>query len=331
MSPVRAQASFGERIAPIVFAEDQPAEAEPTITILTGQPGAGTTAAVHAIRGGSHDIHPVISADSLAVFHPDYLELRRWQPFEAQSAMAPLIAQWLSESLDYARAHRRSVILEGSFSNTTAVWGTAASFADEGFTTRLVVAAARRSDSLLVATSRFLELRRRGLPALFTDLETHRRGRTGAQALVQEAEATEPVDRLTVLDHGERLLFDAHRSEGFIGAAEALAASERTPLSTLEAAEWFSELRHMTEYARSARELAPAVADVLIELHELALEEVAPVLQVRRESSFMLEQEARLQRELLDLRRDATVEIPRPDVPAPVFVPPAPAPGGPSL
>lgn len=331
MSQVSAQTSFDERIAPIVFAEDQPAEAAPTITILTGQPGAGTTAAVHAIHGGAHGIHPVISADSLAVFHPDYLELRRWQPLEAQSAMAPLIAQWLSDSLDYARAHRRSLILEGSFSNTDAVWGTVASFADEGFTSRLVVAAARRSDSLLVATSRYLELRRRGLPALFTDQETHRRGQSGAQALVHEAEATEPVDQLTVLYRGQRRLFDAHRAEGFIGAAEALAASERTPLSTLQAAEWFSELRHVTEYARSARELAPAVVDVLVELHELALEEVITRLQVRRESSFMLEQEARLRRELLDLRRGATAEIPRPDVPAPVFVPPAPRPGGPSL
>lgn len=324
--------SFEQRVAPFVFSEPTRPSAAPVLTFVTGQPGAGKSAAIPALLRAADDSPAVVSAESLAAFHPDYLELRRGRPLDAQSAMASLVGEWLSRSLDHARSSRRSLILEGSFSNPSAVFGTADGFAQQGFGTHVVVVAARRSESLLAAASRYLDLRRRGRPALFTDRETHNRGWIGSQALVREAEATTPVDRLTIFDRHHNTLFAATRNKGFGGATAALASAESGPVTTLQAAEWFGELRRITEYARDARELEPLVADVLVELHELALNEVLPALDVRQRSSFYTEQEARLSRELVSLRRDATAEVVQPIAPAPVVVPPTPTTSrGPSL
>jgi len=323
--------AFDRHVAPIVFASSAFREEAPEITVVAGQPGAGKSAAVARLVRAVADPPAVISAEGLAAFHPDYLEQRRWRPLEAQSAMAPLVAEWLSQSLDFARANHHSLILEGSFSNPAAMFGTVDAFAAEGFLTRVLVVAARRSESLLTAASRYLEARRRGAPALFTDRDSHERGWVGTQDLVRVAEETTPVDRLTIVGRRGKVLFDAARNEGFSGATAAMTVSESAPVTTLQAAEWFGELRRVTEYARDARELSPPVASVLVDLHELALNEVLPQMKVRRQSSFYIEQEARLTRELVSLRRAATVDLETPLQPAPVFVPPAPSPRGPSL
>lgn len=325
--------SFDAQVAPILFG-DQEGESAPSMTVVAGQPGAGKSAVIPGLGPTAEPTPVVLSAENLAAFHPDFLDMRRRSPLEAQGAMAPLVSEWLASSLKFARTQRRSLVLEGSFPNPAPVLATAGVFAAEGFSTRLVVVAAKRSQSLLVAASRYLDLRRRGMPALFTDRETHNRGWIGAQALVREAAATAALDRLTVVDRQGRVLFDAPRAEGFDGAVAALETAESAPVTTLQAAEWFGELRRITEYARASRELAPPVADVLVELHELALNEVLPRIPVRPQSSFYVEQEMRLTRELVGLRQDATVEVaPRAITPpAPVFVPPAPSPSrGPSL
>lgn len=93
--------------------------------------------------------------------------------------------------------------------------------------------------------------------------------------------------------NGERL-FDARREEGFAGAAAALDAAHRAPVSVLEGARWFGELRAITDFAKRSRELAPPVTEVLIELHELALSDVLPNMPVPMESSFAVEQVSRL-------------------------------------
>ncbi len=309
-----------ESISPLVFGQSHGESTEsPTIMFVVGQPGAGKSAALDSFV--DREKRPaVIDAEALAVFHPEFYPSRRWRPFEAQSELAPLVRRWMSDALDEARATRRSVIVEGSFSNPSAVFGTADGFREAGFVSHVVVVGSRRADSLLTTASRFLELRRRGLPAGFTDRDTHARGWVGTQALVRDAEATTPVDRLTVVGRDRRTLFTATREDGYVGAINALDSIESAPMSTLEAAEWFGELRRVTEYTRDGREQAPPVVDVLIELHELALTDVLPRLDVRRGSSFFVEQEARLGGELAELRREASAFL---AAPAPVVEPQA--------
>lgn len=307
----------------------QEATASPEITLVIGQPGAGksrSAARLHASRNAP----TTLSIDDLAPFHPRFLEWTRWKAIDAPAAMAPTLADWMSRSIDRVLEARQSLVLEASLNSPAAAFGLTADFADAGYSTRVVVVAARRSESLLSATSRFLHARRLGEPARFTDRDTHNRGWLGARETVREAEEATSVDRLTVLARDGRTLFDAHRDEGFAGVSAAFESVQSAPFTLLTGAAWFGELRRMTEFARARRELSPPVAELLVELHELALNEVLPLMPLRRRSSAAVEQETRLTAELVSLRRELATEPPRREQLAPV-VAPTPVRGGPSL
>ncbi|MAM53965.1 zeta toxin family protein [uncultured Microbacterium sp.] len=322
--------NFESRIAPLLFAP-KTREDDPSFTVITGQPGAGKAYALSTLLRTADTRSAVVSSESLAAFHPDYLQLRRQRPLEAQAAMAPLVADWLSRSLDYARSERRSLVLLGSFGNPAAVLGTVEGFSEDAFNTRVVVVAARRPESLLATTSRHLEMRRRGLPSIPADLEAHDRGWGGARELVDETESTHQVGRFTIVAHGGQLLFDQDDTAGFYGASAAIDAYDSSPVTTLQGAEWFGELRRVTDYARETRETAPPVVRTLVALHELALSEVLPRMNVRPQSSFYLEQEARLSDDLAQLRGLAHEQAAELHEPALVVEPITPSSRGPSI
>jgi hypothetical protein len=316
---------------PLIFAGVDPA-IEPEFVVLVGQPGSGTSRFAHHVAVDRTAVASV-AAENFAAFHPDFLELTRRRPFEASAAMAPQVAEWISRTLDHARETRRSLLFETSVSNPGPALATADAFARAGFSTRLVVVAAQRSASLLATASRYLNARRLRLPARFTDRETHNRGWLGAQALVREAEATPSVDRLTILRRDGAVVFDERRDDGFDGATTAMDAAQTAPVSVLQGARWFGELRAVTDYARHSRELAPPLAEVLAELHQLGLSDVLLRMPVPQQSSFAVEQEARLLAELVALRREFArkpQQVPTVAPSGPV-VAPVPSPGGPSL
>lgn len=314
----------------MLFADTEPSE-HPALTLVVGSPGAGKSRAIsHAAIG--HGIGAtVISADDLAAFDPNFLELMRRRPLEAPSALSATVADLLGKSLNHARTTKRSLILDATINTPAAASGTAASFETAGFATRIVVVAARRSHSLLTTAARYLNARRLGAPARFVDRETHRRGWVGTTDLVRAVEASEPVAQMTIIRRDGTIAFEADRSHSFAGSTTAYESVQQAEVTTLEGARWFGELRRITEFAREARELSPPVAEVLVELHELALNEVLPAMAVRRQSAFAVAQEARLTAELVALRREIPLETPPVDLAAPVYIPQGPRPTGPSL
>lgn len=210
---------------------------------------------------------------------------------------------------------------------------TAAAFEADGFATHLVIVSTPRHESLLATASRFLNARRLRLPARFTDRDSHTRGFLGARALAHAVETADGVHRVTVIDrHGRRLL-DATREDGVAGVAAAVDGAHSAPVSVLEGARWFGELRGTTDFARRSRDVAPPVAEVLIELHELALSDVLPNMPVPLNSSFAIDQELRLRSEIDELRREFPDAAPRvePIAPSGPVVSPSPSRGGPSL
>ena len=304
----------------------------PELVLVVGQAGSGTSRVSHAVR----DEHPTdiasVSAENFAALHPDFLELMTWRPLEASALIAPWTAEWIGQTLDHARETKRSLLFETSINNPGPAIATASAFQSNGFQTRLVVVAVRRSESLLATASRYLNARRLRLPARFTDRDTHSRGWIGTQALVREAESTTPVDRLTILSPAGETLFDARRADGFAGATAALEAAQNASVSVLEGARWFGELRAITDFARRSRELAPPLTEVLVELHQLALTDVLPRMPVPRQSLFAVEQENRLAAEILSLRRElpAVPPLATPVEPSGPVVVPVPSRGGPS-
>lgn len=314
----------------VLFAGTQPSE-QPMLTLVVGSPGAGKSRTISHSAVRLETEATVISADDLGAFHPDFLELTRRRPLEAPGALSATVADLLGRSLNHARITKRSLILDATINTPAAAIATAASFETAGFATRIVVVAARRSHSLLTTASRYLNARRLGAPARFVDSQTHRRGWVGTTDLVRAVEASKPVEQVTIISRDGTIAFDADRSQGFGGATTAYESVQQAEVTTLEGARWFGELRRITEFAREARELSPPVAEVLVELHELALNEVLPAMAVRRQSAFVVAQEARLTAELVALRREIPREVPSVDIAAPIYAPQGPRPTGPSL
>lgn len=321
---------FAHDILPVIFGQDAPS-AQPSLVLVVGQPGSGRARLARHLLSDNPDA-VILNVDDLAAFHPEYLELTRRRPFDASAAMAPAIADWLSQGITHALLTRRSLILTSTVNDPTIAIGTAAVFADAGYATHIVVVAARRSESLLTTASQFHAARRMTLPARFVDVSTHRRGWIGTRALVRDVATDASLDHLTILDREGSLLFDARQGTDLSAAPSILDAHDRRPISTLAAVEWFAELRRVTEYVHDSRDHSAPIIDVLVELHELALNEVLPLIEVRQKSSFMIEQERRLTQELVELRRLLPARRePGSTTTGPAHVPPSVSPRGPSL
>ncbi|WP_171013217.1 zeta toxin family protein [Microbacterium sp. 2FI] len=281
---------------------------QPTFTVVAGEAGSGR-GAVAAFVARELDGAAVVSADDAVMSDPQSAQLLRWRPLEAPSAVSGPAAEVLEKSIAYAQASRRSLVLEGTFGSPETVFAVAEMFADEGFATRTVVVASRRAASLLAAASTYLWERQARLPARFTSREVHRRGWESTRALAAALAESSAVDRATVVGRDGAVLFDADRSAGaasFDGAARAVAAVDDAPWTPRAAAEWFSELRRATDFARASREMAPPAADLLLELHRVGLNEVLPAMPFPKGSSVVAEQERRLVEEIVDLTQNAT-------------------------
>ena len=146
--------------------------------------------------------------------------------------------------------------------------------------------------------------------------------------MVAQGEGAASVDRLTIFGRDGSFAFDGERdgSGRLHGAEDALAAAQAKPLTVTQAIAWFGELRRVTEYVRSTRNPRDDVAQ-LVELHELALQEMVPQLPLPRASQARDRQEVRLAQELLTLRR---LRMPA-DASAPIVSVRGPEQGGPSL
>lgn len=316
---------FEDRIAPVIFPY-APVDGTPTIVVLDGQVGAGGPAAASHLSREHPDGIAIVSNEGLVPFHPRYLELARSRSPEALRLLAEPTAGWLTRSLRHARTTGRSLLLEGTFQTPTAVLAATDLFAWNGYTTRVVVVATPRSESLLAAASRYLLDERAGRAGRFTGVELHDAGFDGTRALTSTLETAPSVDRLTVVGRDGATLFDAERadSSGFAGATDALRRGQASGMPVPRAMRWLSELRAMTDFAVATGRPTGPVAELLIELHQVALGEVLPQMPLPTDSQARPAVKASLTRQLVGLRRALPLEPPRIDVSGPVISPSGP-------
>jgi hypothetical protein len=216
--------------------------------------------------------------------------------------------------------------LEGTFQTPTAVLAANDLFAQKGFATRVAVVGTPRAESLLAAASRYLLDVRAGGAGRFTSVELHDAGFVGTRSLAAAIETTPSADRLTVVRRDGTAVFDAERTDagGFAGAYDALRRAQVTRMRSPQAMRWLSELRAMTDFALATDRPAKPLAELLIELHGLALDEVLPQIALPTDSQARPAAEASLTRQLAELREAVPVERPRVDVAAPTISPSGP-------
>ena len=327
LSDEELQRLFDEKIAPVVFA-DPPSAGSPVMVLLVGQPGAAPLRAASELVRQTPDGMARVSAAELRAFHPQFLELSRSRSPEAPRLLATSAATWMQGALRHARTTRRSLLLDGARSAVETSLAAIGLFANSGFTTRVVVVATPRPESLLSTASKFLLDAKAGRSTPFTGVADHDTRFAETRELVAALEAKPSVDRVTVLDREGLMRFDAVRTNetSFVGAGRVLELEQSAPMSASKAMRWLSELRAMTDYTLSLRSIAEPLAEVLIELHELALREVLPELGLPQDSVARPTVEANIARQLAAIREATSVSRPPSPAPAPTPVIPAPQP-----
>ncbi|BDZ39354.1 zeta toxin family protein [Microbacterium suwonense] len=299
----------------------------PTFVLLAGAPAAGTGRVITRLRR-EHDSDLVpISIEDLQAFHPRYLDTRFRQSPAGRNELSELAASWLQTSISHARASGYSLLLEGEFRTPDTALRVALRFADSGYDVHVVTVAARDDQSLLAATSRGLRRMQERQPAEFVTPAENERSMRDVSALIVAAADSPLVGRVSMLDQHGVSVFDAERSESGMlsGASVALSTSRSEPMSALEATQWLSELRHMTEYARSLRTLPTPALESLVALHEMAIRRVVPELPVPPGSEVVRIQQQKLATDLAALKR-LRVQPEIVDVAAPTVTPAEPGP-----
>ncbi|WP_103663354.1 zeta toxin family protein [Microbacterium sp. CJ77] len=292
---------FDRDIRPLVFADVE--DVEPEFVILSGQQGSGRAQAISRIQSAAQHRLAVVRGDELRAFHPRYTELVGTADAEVELAAAA--AQWVGACIAYARDHRRSVLLEGSFENPDAVTGTLRLFAEQGFRTRVIMVGVPARESLLTLASTHASRIQAGRASRFTDGEEHQAGFDATRAVVAAVETDAPESGLVVLDRRGRTVFDSETPAPDQGGSgvEALVKAQSVTPSTMDMVEWLGELRRVSEFAQSLRRPERDVLEALVELHDLALREVTPHLPSFEGSDVLAVQERSIATRLLELRR----------------------------
>lgn len=303
-------------------------EQAPTLTLLhnpIGTGGARATARLAADVPGQ----AVVSAADLRAFYPEVGNASA--PGIEDSDAAETVVDWFGACMAYAREHRRSLLIEGAFLTPAVAVGTAQSFAEAGFATRLAVVASSRGETLLSTVSQHLRTAGSTRPAPLPALVARDRDWDSTAALVGEVADSTAVDRLQIFRRSGIIEADVARSSpgGAAAALSVLRAAQERPFTALQAVQWLSELRRMTDLVYSRRQPMPEVREALLELHVLAIREVVPALPVPAGSEVVSREEGRLASELVRLRRSIPVP-PAPDATGPVVAGRGRGPEGPS-
>nr|WP_031080311.1 zeta toxin family protein [Streptomyces sp. NRRL S-118] len=87
---------------------------EPVLVLLGGQPAAGKSQAMAAAEHRHADRQLVpLTGDELRAFHPRYQELLDNHPLLFPNATAQASGAWVRMSIEHARDHEYSLLLEG--------------------------------------------------------------------------------------------------------------------------------------------------------------------------------------------------------------------------
>lgn len=291
------------RILPTIFAGSRPAE-NPRFLLLVGQVGSGRSRAIARLAAPERDALPVISSDLLHAF----------AGATSNAQPASTVQSWLLACIRHARENRFPLLLDGSFPDADAVSGILAAFEREGFVTQVAVVAASRAESLLAVASAYATERQAGRRANLPRLAEHDAEWTATRSGLDAIGEREPAVNTVIFDRAGSVVFDAEAGEGALRAFDRAVGS---PMSTLRAVQWLSELKRVSEFARILPTRDAELTRYLVAAHETAIGEVIPRLRVPAGSTVARALENRLASELVSLRRTHTATPAASPVPTP--------------
>ncbi|CAD6016141.1 zeta toxin family protein [Agreia sp. COWG] len=251
LTPEQLQVIFDERIRRRLFRRAR-TEHTPSAVLLGAQSGSGKTKALQSIVAATPGDPVAIVGDDLRAFHPAYARLLEDAPTEMPDATAQASGAWVRMSIDYARDHKVSVVIEGTFRNPDVTILEAARFHEAGYRTHVVALAVPGAVSRLSTLDRFVADARVGRDARWTPLEGHQRGYEGTPRTVAAAEQSPHVDQLSIQNRNGQILYTGTRptpAAHIDGAVDALELGRNTPQSPAAAADWLERFHGNITYA----------------------------------------------------------------------------------
>ncbi|GAA0925023.1 zeta toxin family protein [Streptomyces thermoalcalitolerans] len=240
---------FEEDVRDFVFSRYTPQE-QPVLVLLGGQPAAGKTQAMKAARQRYADRQLVpLTGDKLRPYHPRHEEILENEPWLFPNATGQASGAWVRMSIEYARDHRYSLMLEGVFRDPAMTLATAEEFAGLGYRVEVVGLGVRAERSRLDSLNRFLEGGR------WTPPDLHDLAYRMMPETIAAAEASPAVHRITITDRTGADLYVNDRAPdgrwtGEPAAVDALQASRARPLPPDEVADWLGlHQQIVTEFA----------------------------------------------------------------------------------
>lgn len=238
---------FRGTVSRTVFDDYEPS-AEPTLVLLGAQPAAGKSRSRARLLEQHPDMVP-LDGDALRKSHPAYAELMRTDPVAMPNATAQASGAWVGMSIDHAREHRYSLMLEGTFRDPDMTLNTAREFARDGYHVHVVGLGVNEKTSRLDGVNRYLS------PGpdsnRWTPADAHDVGYRHAPDTVQACEDSPHVHQITITDRSGESLFGNRRGpdgawQGPTGARDALLAARDRTWETEHARSWLTRREDYT-------------------------------------------------------------------------------------
>nr|WP_274613937.1 zeta toxin family protein [Streptomonospora nanhaiensis] len=258
---------FTEYVQPHVFGPHKPST-EPVLVLLGAQPAAGKSRAQQLIARAHPDIVS-LTGDDLRPIHPAYDDLMATDPLAMPNATSQASGRWVAMSIDHAREHGYSLLLEGIFRDPDMTVGTAAAFAPT-HRVEVVSLAVPEEISRLDSVGRYLAPS--GAPARWTPAGAHDLGYRMSPQTVQACEDSEHVQRITITDRSGAELFTNERGPnsawtGPTGARDTLLHARQLRLEPGAARDWLARREDYTAAMVQRGELNETTLPTFERLH----------------------------------------------------------------
>ncbi|MFH0134863.1 zeta toxin family protein [Variovorax sp. VaC1] len=267
---------FQQDIRPYLMATasgDLQAQAEPTMVMVGGQPGAGKSRSIDSVKLDleSHGGVMEISADDLRKFHPKHDELMRADDRTAADFTHADASAWAEKAERFAREERYNVLLEGTMKTPENAAAKFAEYKEAGYFIEARVIAVHERASWQGVLGRYEQQKADAGVGRMTPKDVHDAAVSGVLRTVEKIETEQLVDRLRVDRRGAEQIYSNTAVDGAWqhppGARQAIEGERDRPLS---AKEWDAHVAGFDRIdALQQRHGRNATADEMNQVREL--------------------------------------------------------------
>jgi hypothetical protein len=216
LSEEQSNRIFRTLVRPAYLPDELGSSPSPTVVLLDGQPGAGTS---RLLQEGSAELRAKgstvrINSDDLRAFHPRYTELQRADPLNAARYTDADSGRWAEKLIEAAADRTVNLVIEGTMRRPEIVARTDLSLREAGYSVEARALAVPPEVSWLGVHQRFeATLAAGGAPRLWAK-ETHDAAVIGIVEILRQAESQQLVDRIEISNRAGTKLYESEVRDG---------------------------------------------------------------------------------------------------------------------